>query len=295
MLVKVTFLDPKMKALHLTWLSEDGTPRTAKIPLWVVVAPVLLLLVVAFMLAVLWNGPWSPAHLRERLDQMERRNQSLDRELRTADKGLEMARSSASMSEKDLALVRGLAGIPKEGNSDAEENEGVPDVGTMLEKAHRIRAGYDAMIDWFRKHPAETGRLPTIRPVQADKPVVEQFGSVLDPFTGQRIEYPGLSWSTPVGTPVWATGAGRVAAVGTHARWGKYVEIRHDQRCLTIYGHLSRVDVKVDETVARGQVLGLSGASGKVTGPQVSYAVFLDGEAVDPATFLLPEGAAAAQ
>jgi murein DD-endopeptidase MepM/ murein hydrolase activator NlpD len=284
-----------MKALHLTWLSEERIPRTAKIPLWVVLAPALLLILVATTLAVLWNGPWSPAHLRERLDQLERRNQSLDRELRTASKGLDLARTSAYMTEKDLEFVRGLAGLPKEDDSDVEVSEGVPDVGEMLEKAHRIRGGYDAMIDWFRKHPAETGRLPTIRPVPADKPVVEQFGSVLDPFTGQRIEYPGLSWSTPVGTPVWATGAGKVVAVGAQARWGKYVEIRHDQRCLTFYGHLSRVDVKEDETVARGQVLGLSGESGKVTGPQVSYAVFLDGEPVDPSTFLLPEGAATPQ
>jgi murein DD-endopeptidase MepM/ murein hydrolase activator NlpD len=247
---------------------------------------------VAIMLGVLWNGPWSPDHLRDRLDQMERSNRSLDRELRTASKGLDVARSSAYMSEKDRAFVRGLAGIPMEDDTDVEEGANVPDVGEMLEKAQRIRAGYDAMIDWFRKHPAETGRLPTIRPVEADRPLAEQFGSVLDPFTGQHIEYPGLSWSTPVGTPVWATGAGKVVAVGTQARWGKYVEIRHDQRCLTFYGHLSRVDVKEDETIVRGQVLGLSGASGKVTGPQVSYAVFLDGEPVDPTSFLLPEGVA---
>ena len=282
-----------MKALHLTWLSEEGTPRTAKIPLWVVLAPALVLFLVAITLGVLWNGPWSPDHLRERLDQMERSNQSLDRELRTASKGLETARSSANMTTKDRDFVRGLAGIPVADDTDVEESERVPDVGEMLEKAHRIRAGYDEMIDWFRKHPAQTGRLPTIRPVEADKPLAEQFGSVLDPFTGQHIEYPGLSWSTPVGTPVWATGAGTVVAVGTQARWGKYVEIRHDERCLTFYGHLSRIDVKEDETVARGQVLGLSGASGKVTGPQVSYAVFLDGEPVDPTSFLLPEGAAA--
>ncbi len=283
-----------MKALHLTWLSEERTPRTAKIPLWVVLAPALLLLLAAITLAVLWNGPWSPAHLRERLDQLERHNQSLDRELGMASKGLELARSSTHMTETDAGSIRGLAGLPQVDDSDVELGESVPDVGEMLEKARRIRAGYDAMIDWFRKHPAETGRLPTIRPVLADKPLVEQFGFVLDPFTGQRIEYPGLSWSTPVGTPVWATGAGKVVAVGTQARWGKYVEVRHDGRCLTFYGHLSRVDVKEDETVARGQVLGLSGESGKVTGPQVSYAVFMDGEPVDPTTFLLPEGAAAA-
>ena len=283
-----------MKALHLTWLSGEGIPQTAKIPLWVVLAPALVLVLIAITLGVLWSGPWSPDHLRERLDQMERHNQSLDRELRTASKGLELARSSSHMTGKYLDFVHGLAGTPKLEDTVGDVGEGVPDVNEMLDKAHRIRAGYDAMIDWFRKHPAETGRLPTIRPVEADKPLAEQFGTVLDPFTGQNIEYPGLSWSTPVGTPVWATGAGKVVAVGTQARWGKYVEIRHDERCLTFYGHLSRIDVKEDEIVARGQVLGLSGSSGKVTGPQVSYAVFMDGDPVDPTSFLLPERTPAA-
>jgi len=286
---KVTFRDPKMKALHLTWLSDDGKPRTVKVPLWAVFSPAALFLLVAILLGILWSGPWSPLQLRERLDRLERGNQRLDRELATARTGLEEVSSAVRMSGKEMEQVRELAGMPKDVDVPAPVEEGLPDVGEMLAKARGIREGYDAMEDWFQKHPAETGRLPTIRPVRADEPLVEQFGPVLDPFTGQHIEFPGLSWSTPVGTPVWATGAGTVVSVGSQARWGKFVEIRHDERCITFYGHLSTVDVKEDETVVRGQVLGLSGESGKVTGPQVSYAVFIDGQAVDPRSFLLPE------
>jgi murein DD-endopeptidase MepM/ murein hydrolase activator NlpD len=288
---KVTFPDPKMKALHLTWLSEDGKPRTVKIPLWAVFAPVGLLLAVAVLLGVLWSGPWSPPRLRDRLDRLERGNQRLDRELLTARKGLEEVSTAVRMSDKEKERVRELAGMPKDTGTtpSLDEGEGLPDVGKMLQEARRIREGYDAMEDWFQRHPSETGRLPTIRPVRADEPLVEQFGPVLDPFTGQHIEFPGLSWSTPLGTPVWATGAGTVVSVGFQARWGKYVEIRHDERCVTFYGHLSRVDVEEGATVVRGQVLGLSGESGKVTGPQVTYAVFMDGEPTDPRSFLLPE------
>lgn len=286
---KVTFHDPKMKALHLTWLSDDGKPRTAKVPLWAFFSPAGLFLSVAILLAILWSGRWSPVQLRERLERLERRNQRLDRELATARKGLDEVSTAVRMPEKEMETVRELAGMPNDQETNAPVEEELPDVGEMLAKARRIREGYDAMEDWFQRHPAETGRLPTIRPVRADEPLVEQFGPVLDPFTGRHIEFPGLSWSTPVGTPVWATGAGTVASVGSQARWGKFVEIRHDERCITFYGHLSRVDVKEDEPVVRGQVLGLSGESGKVTGPQVSYAVFLDGQPVDPRSFLLPE------
>jgi murein DD-endopeptidase MepM/ murein hydrolase activator NlpD len=286
-----------MKALHLTWLAHDGAPKTARIPLWAVLAPFVLFSCVVAMLAVLWNGPWSPGRLREGLEQLERENMRMDRELRTARNGLERARTSVRMPEKDRAALRDLAGLPRTGEPQAEEDpgSGAVDVGLMLRKARSIRTGYDAIMDWFQRHPGETGHLPTIRPIRADRILVENFGTALDPFTGQTIEYPGLSWSVPVGTPLWATGAGTVVAVGNHARWGRYVEIRHDSRCLTLYGHLSRVDVKEGETVVRGQVLGLAGESGKTTAPQVAYAVFVDGEPIDPSTFLLPEGVDAAK
>jgi len=278
-----------MKALHLTWLSEDGKPRTLKVPLWAVFAPFGLLLSVALLLGVLWSGPWSPPQLRERLDRLERGNQRLDRELSTARKGLEEVAAAVRMPDKEKERVRELAGMTKDTGAPPPVEEGLPDVDRMLREARKIREGYDAMEDWFQRHPAETGRLPTIRPVRADEPLVEQFGPVLDPFTGQHIQFPGLSWSTPVGTPVWATGAGTVVSVGFQARWGNFVEIRHDERCVTFYGHLSRVDVAEGTTVVRGQVLGLSGQSGKVTGPQVTYAVFMDGQPTDPRSFLLPE------
>lgn len=277
-----------MRSLHLRWLSGDGTPRTARIPLWLVLAPVVAPMVLAVVLALLWNGEWSPARLREKLDALERGNERINRKLTTANRGVEAARKALRIPDRDRLSIRELAGLPQE-EEVVEAEERVPDVAEMIAKARGIRVGYEAMEKWFETHPAETGRLPTIRPVSADHPLVEDFGTMLDPFTGQEIEFPGLSWSVPVGTPVWATGAGTVAATGTQGRWGKFVEIRHDKRCLTFYAHLSRIDVKEGDAVGRGQVVGLSGESGKVTGSQLTYAVYLDGEPVDPAAFLLPE------
>lgn len=167
--------------------------------------------------------------------------------------------------------------------------DSVPDVGGLLAKAKTIRQGYDQLIDWFQKHPTELGRLPTIRPVRADYPLVGDFGRQMDPFTGQVVSFPGLTWAVPVGTPVWATGAGTILAVGEQPRWGKYIEIRHDDRVITVYTHLSRIDVKPSASVNRGQVIGLSGQSGKVMAPALFYSVFLDREAIDPSEFLLPE------
>lgn len=274
----------------MRWLSRDGTPRTAKIPLWLVVVPVAVPVVLGIVIALLWNGEWSPARMRQRLDAMRRENERIDRELSTARGGMDAAVRALRIPEKEKVSVRELAGLPGEEPARADDGS-IPDVGAMIAGARRIRQGYDAMERWFEMHPAETGRLPTIRPVNSTWPLVEGFGPVLDPFTGQKVAFPGLAWNVPVGTPVWATGAGSVSAIGNSGRWGRYVEIRHDGRCMTFYANLSRVDVHEGETVIRGQVLGLSGESGKITGPRLSYAVFLDGEAVDPTGFLLPEQA----
>jgi murein DD-endopeptidase MepM/ murein hydrolase activator NlpD len=277
-----------MKSLHLRWLAGDGRPRAFQVPLWLLVLPLVVPLLLALALAVLWSGDWSPSRLRDRLDAVTREDERLDRELSTARGGMELARKALRMSDKERQSVEDLSGMtraPEEG----EVARPIPDVGAMIASARRIRSGYDAMQTWFESHPSETGRLPTIRPVPSSWPLVEDFGTELDPFTGQEIEFPGMAWSVPVGTPVWATGAGTVVAVGTQGRWGKYIEIRHDPRCVTFYAHLSRIDAKEGETLVRGQVVGLSGESGKVTAPQLVYAVFLDGEAVDPAAFLLPE------
>ena len=60
----------------------------------------------------------------------------------------------------------------------------------------------------------------------------------------------------------------------------------HGQGFITLYIHMSRIDVKEGDSVARGSVIGLSGASGQVTGPHLHWAVVLNGVYVDPELFL---------
>ena len=268
-------------------MARNGRPRAASFPLWLVVVPVATPILLGVVLAALWRGEWSPSRLREKLEVVRRDNDRLDRELATARGGMESARRALRLPEKERQSLAELAGV---GGAEPPPVEArLPDVDEMIAKARRIRQGYDAMGTWFETHPSQTGRLPTIRPVASTWPVVESFGRERDPYTGQVSEYPGVAWSVPEGTPVWATGAGTVSSVGNQGRWGRYVEIRHDNRCLTFYGHLSRVDVREGETVVRGQVVGLSGRTGMVMGPRMAYAVLLDGDPVDPSGFLLPE------
>ena len=96
----------------------------------------------------------------------------------------------------------------------------------------------------------------------------------------------GLDVAIGTGTPLRAAAAGRVIATGDYFYSGKSVFVDHGQGFITLYIHMSRIDVKEGDAVARGATLGLSGATGRVTGPHLHWSVLLNGVYVDPELFL---------
>ena len=85
---------------------------------------------------------------------------------------------------------------------------------------------------------------------------------------------------------VQATGSGTVVTAGRTGGYGNLVEIDHGSGLSTRYAHLSRVLVKAGDTVDAGETIGLSGSTGRSTGPHLHYEVRRNGRASDPARFL---------
>jgi murein DD-endopeptidase MepM/ murein hydrolase activator NlpD len=96
----------------------------------------------------------------------------------------------------------------------------------------------------------------------------------------------GLDYAVPVGTPIAAANRGRVLLARPLFFEGNCVVLDHGQGLLTLYLHLSKIDVKEGDVVERGQQLGLSGGTGRATGPHLHIAVRWQGVYVDPATLL---------
>jgi len=101
-----------------------------------------------------------------------------------------------------------------------------------------------------------------------------------------RSPHTGYDWAAPVGTPVAAANAGRVALVAEHFFAGRNVVLDHGLGLFTLYFHLDETRVAAGEPVAAGHVIGTVGATGRVTGPHLHFGVLLGGARVDPETLL---------
>ena len=101
-----------------------------------------------------------------------------------------------------------------------------------------------------------------------------------------RSPHAGLDVAVARGTPVKASAQGQVLAVDDYFFNGRTIFVDHGNGLITMYCHLERIDVKPGDTVRKGQRIGLSGKTGRATGPHLHWSVVLNGVMVDPELFV---------
>lgn len=129
--------------------------------------------------------------------------------------------------------------------------------------------------------------MPAIQPVsnkQLDR-VASGFGMRIHPIYGIAKMHNGLDFTAAQGTPIYATGNGKVAFAGAGEGAGNHVKINHGYGFETVYMHMVRIKVRPGQTVKRGEVIGWVGSTGASTGPHCHYEVHMNGNPVDPVYF----------
>lgn len=153
------------------------------------------------------------------------------------------------------------------------------------EIAARIASEQQRIDAWKRTYSAEPA--PDTRfDLPANGPRSARFGVKRVLNGAPRSPHSGLDVAVGVGAPLRAPAAGTVLAVADLYFAGKTVVIDHGRGVLTLYAHLSRIDVAEGQALARGEAFGASGVSGRITGPHLHWVVIVGGTSVDPELFL---------
>lgn len=112
------------------------------------------------------------------------------------------------------------------------------------------------------------------------------YGPRIDPLHGGRGFHDGIDLPGPLGAPVVAAADGVVRVAGDAPGYGRWIELGHPDGSITRYAHLSRIVVARGARVARGQVIGAIGSTGRSTGSHLHFEVRVAGVAVDPLRYL---------
>jgi murein DD-endopeptidase MepM/ murein hydrolase activator NlpD len=116
-----------------------------------------------------------------------------------------------------------------------------------------------------------------------------EFAFRRNPFGGRSYEFhPGLDIDGEKGDVVMAPANGTVLKAGWTGGYGNMLEIDHGNGITTRYGHLSKIEVQVGDTITRGEEVALIGSTGRSTGPHLHFEVRVENVAVNPRRFLPP-------
>ena len=129
--------------------------------------------------------------------------------------------------------------------------------------------------------------IPAIQPVSNKDltRIASGFGYRIHPIYGIPKMHEGLDFTATQGTPIYATGDGRVTTAGNAVGKGNHVIMNHGYGYESVYMHMVRIKAKDGESVKRGQIIGWVGNSGLSSGPHCHYEVHIFGRPVDPVYF----------
>ncbi|HLU84398.1 MAG TPA: M23 family metallopeptidase, partial [Vicingaceae bacterium] len=179
-----------------------------------------------------------------------------------------------------------------------EELENYSDADLIVSTAKKIdqlskqlyiqSKSFDEVFKMAKSKEKMLAAIPAIQPVSnLDLTrMASGFGYRTDPIYKTTKFHAGMDFTAPTGTPIYATGDGKVVRADAEASgYGNHVRIDHGYGYVTLYAHMSEIDVKIGQTVKRGDVIGYVGNTGKSVGPHLHYEVRKNDIPINPINF----------
>ena len=147
---------------------------------------------------------------------------------------------------------------------------------------------FDDIIELAKTKTDMLAAIPAIQPV-ANKDLSRMasgFGTRIHPIYKTRKFHAGMDFSAKTGTPIYATGDGKIEKVRRSRRgYGNHVIINHGFGYKTLYAHMSKYTVKKGQQIKRGDVIGYVGNTGTSVAPHLHYEVHKNGKKINPVNF----------
>lgn len=239
--------------------------------------------------------------LRVKTEQVEDGLRTLNRR---ADRALEVMEDLASrdnnfyrvmMQSEPLSAGQRLAGLERQRNYDAIDSMADSKILRLttdkLDQLDQMIYSQSKSYDFLAQEAANmsdrTAHIPAIQPISEKylRAMASGYGYRRDPVYGTTRFHEGMDFSSPIGTPVYATGDGSVTHASWQSQYGNLIEINHGYNYTTRYAHLSEILVKPGQTVKRGDLIGKVGNTGKSTGPHLHYEVRFRGQPQNPVNY----------
>ena len=269
--------------------------------LGIVLSSILLGLLFTFVSYQFFDSPKAKAQLRE-IENMKLRYELLDKKMTQAEQVLD------GIKERDNNIYRmyfeanpipeeqrnaGFGGVNRYKSLENFENSKmIIDVTKnmdILSKQLYIQSkSLDEIIQMAEDKEDLLAAMPAIQPIRKEDltRMASGFGWRSDPFTKARKMHKGMDFTSAKGTPIYASGNGKVKRADSGAAgFGNHIRIDHGFGYVTLYAHLSKFNVKRGQLVKRGDLIGFVGNTGRSQAPHLHYEVHKNGTAINPINF----------
>jgi murein DD-endopeptidase MepM/ murein hydrolase activator NlpD len=218
--------------------------------------------------------------LQQQMADLEKRDNEVYRSIFEANPLPDSARAELTAKKKEIDKVNVIS-------DDQLEKEIESSLNNIAARVAYQQNSYKEIEKLINNQENKLSSIPAIQPVSNKDltRIASGFGYRIHPIYGIPKMHNGLDFTATQGTPIYATGDGRVTTSGMSTGTGNHVIINHGYGYETVYMHMVRIKARDGQLVKRGEIIGWVGSTGASTGPHCHYEVHINGRPVDPVYF----------